>query len=136
MAAASYRSLAVCALLLTCGALCISESQAKTVKVGSNPSPWNFFVYQQWKQPAVKAGDILEFKWGPWPHTVYAFKDKSAFDNCEFSGGKKYSGVKIVGDVKYVVPTTARGSTLYFGCKYPGHCKIWGMRVAVKVDLV
>ena len=72
------------------------------------------------KKPAA-----LIFKWKGY-HNVFKFKDKTAFDNCDFSGAEN------LGDKSGVKFTTKKAGTYYFGCEVGAHCK-YGQKLAVKV---
>ena len=94
----------------------------KTVhwKLGMSEKEQSVHLKTDGKKPAA-----LIFKWKGY-HNVFKFKDKTAFDNCDFSGAEN------LGDESGVKFTTKKAGTYYFGCEVFGHCK-YHQKLVVKV---
>ncbi|CAI5961998.1 unnamed protein product [Closterium sp. NIES-64] len=116
---------------------CFYLAEGKKVVVGGKrkASPWQYNVIN-WKQPTVKAGDVLVFRWRFLPHDVWVMNSKTAYDNCDFSAGSstKKTGISVTGKYKFRVPSSAAGTTLYFGCSVSGHCLAGKMKAAIKIS--
>ncbi|CAI6006470.1 unnamed protein product [Closterium sp. NIES-64] len=110
--------------------------QGKTVVVGGKwrASPWRLNVLY-WKQPTVRPGDFLVFRWRFVPHDVWVMHSRKAFANCDFSAGSatRKTGISFTGKYMYKVPSTAAGSTLYFGSSVLWQCSAWKIKVAIKI---
>ncbi|GJP73970.1 hypothetical protein CLOP_g4631 [Closterium sp. NIES-67] len=121
----------LCALALL--APFLLQAQAKAVIVGYGPLPWSFYVFQSWRQPVVKPGDVLVFKWGFWPHGLRKLASGTAFDNCDFSGSTKIAPIRFFGYARYKVQAADAATALFFACPVPSHCGPGGMKVQVNV---
>ncbi|GJP45528.1 hypothetical protein CLOM_g9368 [Closterium sp. NIES-68] len=115
--------------------VCFYHAEGKVVVVGGwkKASPWQYNVIN-WKQKIVRAGDVLVFRWRFLPHDVWIMNTKDAYTNCDFSAATKKTGITVVGTYRYKVPTSAAGTTMYFGCSVPGHCTTGKMKVAIKIS--
>ncbi|CAI5519092.1 unnamed protein product [Closterium sp. Naga37s-1] len=108
-----------------------THAEAREVVVGGNKG-WTYGV-SRWKPtPAARAGDVLVFKWTGY-HDVWLMSGAAAYNSCNFNGAKEKAKVASGKTYRFTVPTTARGSTLYFGCQVYGHCGM-NMKVAVAVQ--
>ncbi|CAI5500369.1 unnamed protein product [Closterium sp. Naga37s-1] len=106
---------------------------AKAVLVGYGPLPWSFYVHQSWRQPVIRPGDVLVFKWGFWPHGVRKLASGTAYDNCDFSGSTKVAPIRFFGYARYTVQAGDAATGLYFACPVPSHCGPGGMKVQISV---
>ncbi|CAI5954538.1 unnamed protein product [Closterium sp. NIES-65] len=112
---------------------CTPRAQARDIVVGGK----NGWTYQlnNWKpNPPARVGDVLVFKWVG-KHDVWQMNTPLAYRTCNFRPGaaKKLTGQVTGGKYRFVVPATAKGKTLYFGCSVVYHCEGM-MKVAIPVQ--
>lgn len=112
------------------GALCTPPAQVHEV---------------QWYNPAVSgkgyshavqalAGEYIEWKWDDVLHDLWLLPDADAAASCNFSAATQLftavhhsyevpTGAQVDGRVLFLVPESAKGSSIYFACAVKMHCK-------------